>query len=103
MHGYQILQTLTIFGLATFDPSTVYRTLRRLEKDGLIMSAWETGDSGPAKRVYSLTEAGEDFLKTWASTLEQYQGILNKFFEVYSEKLGQSRKESETAGSPFMI
>lgn len=92
MHGYQILQTLTILGLAAFDPSTVYRTLRRLEKDGLIVSAWQTGDSGPAKRVYSLTEAGQAFLKTWASTLEQYQGILSKFFEVYTEQIGRSGK-----------
>jgi poly-beta-hydroxybutyrate-responsive repressor len=101
MHGYQILQTLTIMGLAAFDPSTVYRTLRRLEKDGLIMSDWDTGDSGPAKRVYSLTEDGEDFLKTWASALQQYQSILSKFFEVYAEHIGQSRREDETTGTPL--
>ena len=100
MHGYQLLQTLSVWGLAAFDPSTVYRTLRRLEKDGLIMSAWETGDSGPAKRVYSLTKGGEGFLKTWASTLEQYQGMLDKFFEFYTEQVGQIRKRSETASSP---
>lgn len=100
MHGYQILQTLTILGLATFDPSTIYRTLRRLEKDGLIMSAWNTGDSGPAKRVYSLSEAGEGFLRTWASTLEQYQSILNKFFEVYTEQIGQSGRGSGTTSAP---
>ncbi len=100
MHGYQVLQTLTVWGLAAFDPSTIYRTLRRLEKDGLIISDWKTGDSGPAKRVYSLTKDGEGFLKTWASTLEQYQSVLNKFFEVYTEQIGQSGGGGETTSTP---
>jgi poly-beta-hydroxybutyrate-responsive repressor len=86
MHGYQITQTLGIFGLVTFDPATVYRTLRRLEKEGLISSGWQMGDSGPAKRVYSLTEGGEDYLRTWASAMEEYQRILDRFFELYTQQ-----------------
>jgi poly-beta-hydroxybutyrate-responsive repressor len=100
MHGYQILQTLSVFGLAAFDPTTVYRTLRRLEKDGLLMSGWEIGDSGPARRVYSLTEAGENFLQTWASALEHYQSILNRFFEVYTGQSGQREKGDGKIFSP---
>lgn len=85
MHGYQLMQMMTISGLATFDPATVYRALRRLEEEGLITSDWKTGDSGPAKRVYSITEAGENFLQTCTSVLKQYQGILDRFFELYTE------------------
>jgi len=91
MHGYQIMQTLGIFGLATFDPATVYRTLRRLEKDGLIHSGWQMGDYGPAKRVYSITKGGEEFLKTWAGALEKYQEILDRFFKVYTEQRSNSK------------
>jgi len=100
MHGYQLMQTLTMFGLASFEPTTVYRTLRRLQKSGLIMSAWETGDSGPAKRVYSLTDAGEEFLRTWASALRQYQGLLDRFTEVYSQGQRPANKE-DTPRSPL--
>lgn len=100
MHGYQILQTLSVFGLATFDPTTVYRTLRRLEKDGLISSGWQMGDSGPAKRVYTLTEAGQEFLQTWAVALERYQGILGRFFEVYTEQSGQHPRSKNEVSSP---
>jgi len=85
MHGYQIIQMMTISGLAAFDPTTVYRTLRRLEEEELIISGWETGDSGPAKRVYSITKAGQKFLQTWASALKQYQDVLDRFFELYGE------------------
>ena len=85
MHGYQIIQMMTISGLAAFDPTTVYRTLRRLEEEGLIISGWETGDSGPAKRVYSITEVGEKFLQTWSSMLKQYQDVIDRFFELYGQ------------------
>jgi PadR family transcriptional regulator PadR len=90
MHGYQITQTMGVFGLAMCDPATVYRTLRRLEKEGLIDSDWEPGDAGPARRVYSLTEAGEEFLQTWASALKEYQGILDRFFDLYADTKGKS-------------
>lgn len=85
MHGYQLMQTMAVFGLAACDPATVYRTLRRLEKEGLINSDWEPGDAGPAKRVYSLTQAGEEFLQTWASALRQHQDILSRFFDLYAD------------------
>lgn len=89
MHGYQLMHTMAVFGLAACDPATVYRTLRRLEKDGLINSDWEPGDAGPAKRVYCLTEAGEEFLRSWASALKEYQGIVDRFFDLYADAKGK--------------
>lgn len=103
MHGYQILQTLSIFGLATFDPATVYRTLRRLEKEGLITSGWQMGDYGPAKRVYSLTEGGGEFLRTWAGTMEKYQGILGRFFELYTQQGVQDKTDNEKDQQPSKL
>lgn len=104
MHGYQITQTLSIFGLATFDPATVYRTLRRLEKEDLINSGWQTGDYGPAKRVYSLTDGGEEFLRTWAGAMEKYQGILDRFFELYTQHgVNGKRTDKENYKQPSKL
>jgi len=101
MHGYQLMQTMTMLGLTAFDPTTVYRTLRRLEKEGLIISDWKTGEAGPAKRVYSLTEVGEELLGTWASALEQYQNVLNRFFDLYTEaKRTPGEEDASTSPSP---
>lgn len=83
-HGYQLIQTLTAMGLGLIDPPTVYRTLRQLEEEGLITSAWDAAASGPARRVYTLSEAGEQYLGLWASQLEQYQSVLNRFFDIYA-------------------
>ena len=37
---------------------SLYPALRVLEADGLVSSCWEPQESGPARRVYALTDAG---------------------------------------------
>lgn len=85
-YGYQLVQTLVAMGLGMVDPATVYRTLRQLESEGLISSSWDPQESGAARRMYTLTEAGEEYLKVWARQLEQYQTVLDRFFELYNNR-----------------
>ena len=47
--------------------STLYRTLRQMEKDGFLESTWEPGPTGPARRVYTITDAGHDWLDSSAA------------------------------------
>lgn len=82
-HGYLLQQYLRGLGFFGVDTTTIYRNLRQLEKQGLVTSAWDTGEDGPARRVYSLTDAGEVFLKSWAGALDQYRTILDQFFSMY--------------------
>jgi poly-beta-hydroxybutyrate-responsive repressor len=93
-HGYQLMQTLTIAGLGAIDPATVYRTLRQLEKEGLVSSSWDPKDTGAPRRVYTLTEAGEAYLQIWARQLEQYQTVLDRFFELYKAQTTQRKETS---------
>ena len=65
VHGYVIMQQLKRMGFPEVDHPTLYRELRRLESQGHVASEWQTGGSGPAKRVYSITEAGEELLLGW--------------------------------------
>ncbi len=85
LHGYKLIQQLMSFGFTSVDQGNVYRTLRQLEKDNLITSQWDTSAEGPARRIYSLTEAGEQYLTMWASSLEQYQNMLDSFFSMYTD------------------
>jgi poly-beta-hydroxybutyrate-responsive repressor len=77
-YGYQLSQQLADAGLPAFDSGTVYRTLRQLEKTGLVSSFWDTSESGPARRMYSLTKAGDLFLSSWIDVLGKYQAVLHK-------------------------
>jgi PadR family transcriptional regulator, regulatory protein PadR len=74
-HGYELAQRLAEAGLPPFDVGTIYRTLRQLEKAGLVSSLWDTSESGPAKRTYSLTAAGDAFLSTWMDVLRRYENF----------------------------
>lgn len=76
-YGYQLVQELTKAGLPHFDSTTVYRTLRQLERAGLVSSFWDTSESGPARRMYSLTKAGETMLDLWVELFGRYQKILH--------------------------
>ncbi len=76
-YGYQLVQELGKSGLPSFDSTTVYRTLRQLEKAGLVSSFWDTSESGPARRMYSLTTAGETFLDLWFDIFGRYQKVLH--------------------------
>ena len=83
-YGYELMEKMAKYGLSTMNAGTFYRTLRQMEKDGMVSSSWDTSEGGPARRMYSITEAGENYLKFWATSLEQYQNMMNRFFQLYT-------------------
>lgn len=92
-YGYQLSQQLEAAGLPAFDSGTVYRTLRQLEKTGLVSSFWDTSESGPARRMYSLTKAGDMFLSGWIDVLGRYQAVLQRTLQGIDGKAGESDDE----------
>jgi poly-beta-hydroxybutyrate-responsive repressor len=92
-YGYELMEKMAKFGLNTMNAGTFYRTLRQMEKDGMVSSSWDTSEGGPARRVYSITEAGENYLKFWASSLEYYQKMMNSFFQLYTGRPDQKDKK----------
>ena len=92
-YGYELMEKMATFGLNAVNPGTFYRTLRQMEKDGMVSSTWDTSEGGPAKRVYSITEAGEAYLKFWAQSLDQYQKMMNTFFRLYTNPFKPSDKK----------
>ena len=87
LHGYDLITRLANFGITTVDQGTIYRTLRQLEKDGHVQSSWENNGSGPARRVYSITNTGIELLRTWFETMGFYQNLANNFMEYYQATL----------------
>jgi PadR family transcriptional regulator PadR len=80
------MQRATMFGFEAMNPGTVYRTLRRMEEDGVVESSWETTGGGPARRMYAITGSGEAYLGVWAKSLERYQQSVDDFFKLYGGK-----------------
>jgi len=101
-YGYQLVRELSNAGLPAFDSATVYRTLRQLERTGMVSSFWDTTESGPARRMYSLTKTGETFLNLWLDVLSHYQNILQSTLSSYDnrQKRGKSGGDRPATEEP---
>ncbi len=49
----------------------IYPVLRSLESQGLLASERELSDSGPPRRYYHATEAGQEALQAWTAIWEE--------------------------------
>jgi PadR family transcriptional regulator PadR len=96
LYGYRLMEQLARLGFEAINPGTIYRTLRRLEHNGALTSQWETTRDGPARRVYSLTQAGDAYLDWYANALKQHQQVMNSFFQLYTT--GRRRAEEQEQG-----
>jgi PadR family transcriptional regulator PadR len=83
-HGYELMERMAEFGFEQLNPGTLYRTLRKMENEGLCETVWETSNGGPACRVYSVTDAGEGYLEDWAEGCKKYQRVLDAFFLAHT-------------------
>ena len=87
-HGYTLAEQLNDFGFSKEDLNmgSLYRTLRKMEKDALVSSCWEEGKQGPKKRVYQITEAGKVSLKNWIVLLKKRRKRISKLINYYEKR-----------------
>jgi PadR family transcriptional regulator PadR len=95
-HGYDLLEAVNGLGLSDvpIDPGTVYRHLRALEADGFVVSQWDTGSAGPARRVYEVTEAGQERLDEWAQVLTRRGEAMVAFAERCKTLAGAAKGDA---------
>ncbi len=84
-YGYELIQQIPQYGFVEgqVPPGMIYRHLRELEDNGLVLSEWETEGTGPAKRVYRLTDEGLEVLEFWIGYMKNQTERLMKFIEMY--------------------
>lgn len=90
-HGYLIIQEMAggpMFGGNAPDPTGVYRILKQMENNGYVTSEWDTSESGPAKRCYSLTDEGRACLRRWIDALACYSASIQDLRVIASDALG---------------
>lgn len=83
-YGYSLIEELREFGIdiSIFHPSVIYRMLRMMEIEGLVISSWDIRDVGPARRVYAITEMGKGFLKDWSINAKENLKIVEKLIKA---------------------
>ncbi len=77
-YGYSLVQSLEKSGI-TIEQSTLYPLLRRLEKQELVTSSWDTTEKRPRK-YYVLSEFGteiyEQLKEEWEKTSAELRSLL---------------------------
>ncbi|HKX23752.1 MAG TPA: PadR family transcriptional regulator [Candidatus Saccharimonadales bacterium] len=80
LYGYGLLQTLEQSGIAV-DAGTLYPLLRRLEKQGVLESNWNTDEQRPRK-FYQLSPQGtklyDRLVEEWSQTNEKLQVMIKQ-------------------------
>ena len=90
-YGYELMERIEEeFGFEQINPGSVYRTLRRMENEGLCSSVWDVlcAEEGgpPPRRMYAITDAGEAYLEAWAAACEKYHRLMDQFARVYGRR-----------------
>jgi PadR family transcriptional regulator PadR len=92
-YGYELIQNIQKFGFVEGQapPGMIYRHLRQFEEDGLVSSNWETKGTGPAKRMYTITEEGKEVLAIWIDYMNKQASTLNDFIGTYKKLKKQDK------------
>jgi len=98
LHGYKLAERLgemPICGGRKPDLSGIYRSLKWMEGKGLVVSSWDLSQSGPARRLFRITPAGQQCLVHWIDTLEQYCKHINVLLKTVRKAIaGPDRRVS---------
>lgn len=101
-HGYDLvrqLHALDVFGDCPPDTSGVYKVLKSMKQEGLVSATWEMGDTGPAKRLYTLTRNGNACLERWAATLRTYRSQIDAILAIVKPGNPGRRSGQRATGS----
>ncbi len=92
IHGYGITKKIEELseGRHVIKSGTMYTTLRRMEKEGLLKSEWRESESGPNKRVYDITVKGREHLKNWLEIIKERKRMMEKMTSFYEEEFGDN-------------
>ena len=91
MHGYQLIESMETRGYVQsgrFETGSIYTILNRMEKRGLLSSVKSAGETGRIRRIYSLTEAGEEALKRGLEGVIQRKAIMDELTKYYHQQFG---------------
>jgi DNA-binding PadR family transcriptional regulator len=81
-YGYELRRELQVRALA-LDPAVLYRSLRDMERAGLIASRWMHSKAGPKRRVYHITAAGKSELTRIAASIRGTRDAQNVFLAAF--------------------
>lgn len=94
-HGYFLIEELESYGFRKdeLSISTLYRNLRKMEAEKLVLSSWKKSEDGPRKRVYTITDEGKKSLEEYINFLKFRKSLMDKLINTYENKINDNNME----------
>ncbi len=89
-YGYKIAEAIEELteGRYPIKLGTVYTLLGRMEENRVLESKWKEGKDRPDKKVYQVTEKGEEILKSWLEIVVERKKMMEKMAKFYKKHFG---------------
>lgn len=88
MHAYQLSEELETRGFVRkdrFKTGSLYTILNRMEEKDILSSSQEESEEGRPRRVYAITEAGKEHLRSGLEHMLRRKKLLDRLEEYYDE------------------
>ena len=82
-------------GKVDVDVGGLYRSLRRLEEEGAVVSRWCDEQVGPRRREYELTQQGAELAEQWLDVLRDRQRLDELLVDLLESGLHQLDENTE--------
>jgi DNA-binding PadR family transcriptional regulator len=83
-HGYRLANLLPELGFGEIDAPNIYRALGQLQRDRLVQSSTAPQTAGLPRRVYQITERGNDALAQWMIVIAEERERLGRALRLYA-------------------
>ena len=91
-HGYRLIdemETREFVESGRFETGSIYTILNRMEKAELLTSEKIKRDSGRVRRVYSITEKGENALVKGLRSMIQWKKVTDELVEYHESNFSE--------------
>lgn len=78
-YGIELLRELGAVDAMVTSEGTIYPLLSRLHREALVHTTWQESTSGPPRKYYQLTSAGEQALADFTAEWPRFQDAVHHF------------------------
>lgn len=86
-YAYEISNTLKTFGFGEIAEGTIYPIILRLQSKNYIKGESRASKSGPNRKYYHLTQAGEEYLDKFQENWELLNQAIHNLWGDSNEKI----------------
>ncbi|HKB20728.1 MAG TPA: PadR family transcriptional regulator [Gaiellaceae bacterium] len=80
-YGFDLVRSLAETDGMVTSEGTIYPLLSRLRRDGLVETTWRESTTGPPRRYYKLTAAGQAALEAFKGEWSRFRDAVDHFVE----------------------